>query len=59
VRCSCERGSRESGRHLVAGNAAIWIAGELPDEFVVTISPGPRVVPPDVTDMDGLVTPTS
>jgi hypothetical protein len=45
-------------RHLVAGNAAIWIAGELPDDLTVSLPPGPRTEPPEVRWIDGFVTPT-
>jgi Peptidase M16 inactive domain len=44
--------------HFVAGNAAIWIAGELPDDLLVSLPPGPRTPPPDVAWVDGLATPT-
>ena len=45
-------------RHFVTGNAAIWIAGELPDDLVVLLPPGPRPEPPPVRWIEGLDTPT-
>jgi hypothetical protein len=44
--------------HLVAGNAQIWIAGELPDDLEVDLPPGePSPVPP-LESIPGLKTPT-
>jgi hypothetical protein len=45
-------------QHFVAGNAVIWIAGDLPDDLVVDLPPGPRTPPPTVSFIDGLETPT-
>jgi hypothetical protein len=45
-------------QHLVAGNAAIWIAGDLPDDLTVSLPPGPRTDPPPVRWIDGFETPT-
>ena len=45
-------------KHLVAGNAAIWIAGELPDDLDVILPAGPRVAPPEARSIDGFETPT-
>lgn len=44
--------------NLVAGNAAIWIAGEIPDDLYVALPPGPRRPPPEVRMIPGLETPT-
>jgi zinc protease len=44
--------------HLVAGNAVIWIAGELPDGLLVELAPGPATPLPDTTAVRGLETPT-
>jgi hypothetical protein len=44
--------------NMVAGNAAIWIAGELPDDLLVFLPPGPRRPPPPVGWIPGLETPT-
>ena len=44
--------------HLVAGNAAIWVAGELPDDLAVSLPPGPRKEPPETRWIDGFETPT-
>lgn len=46
-------------RHFVAGNAVIWVAGELPDDLVVDLPPGPRTPPPPIGSIDGLETPTA
>lgn len=46
-------------QHFVAGNAVIWIAGDLPDDLVVDLPPGPRTPPPTVDVIDGLETPTA
>lgn len=45
--------------HLVAGNAVIWIAGQLPDDLEVILPPGPRTPPPEQRWIDGLNTPTA
>jgi hypothetical protein len=44
--------------HFVAGNAAIWIAGEIPDDLEVLLPPGPKQATRDVRLIDGLETPT-
>jgi hypothetical protein len=44
--------------HFVAGNAAIWIAGELPDDLFVSLAPGPRRPPPEIRWIPGFETPT-
>jgi hypothetical protein len=44
--------------HMTAGNAAIWIAGELPDDLLVTLPPGPRHPVPAPAWVPGLATPT-
>lgn len=44
--------------HFVAGNAAIWIAGDLPDDLEVSLPPGPRTPLPEVSWIPGLETPT-
>ena len=44
--------------HLVQGNAAIWIAGPLPDELLIDLPPGPRVPPPALSWIPGFETPT-
>ena len=46
-------------QHFVAGNAVIWIAGDLPDDLIVDLPPGPRTAPPEVAFIDGLQTPTA
>lgn len=43
--------------HFVAENAAIWIAGELPDDLVVSLPPGSRTPPPEVAWIEGFATP--
>ena len=45
--------------NLVDGNAAIWIAGELPDDLVVSLPAGPRRPPPEQRSIEGLATPTA
>jgi zinc protease len=44
--------------HLVTGNAAIWIAGDIPDDLMVWLEPGPRKAPPEQQWIRGLETPT-
>ena len=44
--------------HFVAGNAVIWIAGELPDDLVVSLPPGPRLPPPEIRWIPEFDTPT-
>ncbi len=44
--------------HFVAGNAAIWIAGEIPDDLEVLLPPGPKRATPEIRVIDGLETPT-
>ena len=44
--------------HLVAGNAAIWIAGDLPDDLTVDLPHGPRKPMPEVRWIPGFETPT-
>jgi hypothetical protein len=44
--------------HLVAGNAVIWIAGELPDDLYVSLAPGPATPLPEAIPLKGLNTPT-
>jgi hypothetical protein len=44
--------------NLVAGNAAIWIAGQLPDDLLVDLPPGPRRPMPPIAWVPGLQTPT-
>jgi predicted Zn-dependent peptidase len=44
--------------HFVAGNAAIWIAGELPADLYVSLAPGPRRPPVETTWIPGFDTPT-
>jgi zinc protease len=45
-------------RHLVAGNAAIWIAGELPADLYVDLPAGPPRTPPSLQSIPRLETPT-
>jgi Peptidase M16 inactive domain len=45
-------------QNLVAGNAVIWVAGDLPDDLVVDLAPGPRRPLPPADWIDGLETPT-
>ena len=44
--------------HFVAGNAAIWIAGEIPDDLDVMLPPGPKQATREIRLIDGLETPT-
>jgi hypothetical protein len=44
---------------FVAGNAAIWIAGELPDDLFVSLAPGPRKAPPETRWIPGFETPAA
>jgi hypothetical protein len=44
--------------HLVTGNAAIWIAGELPEDLDLSLPPGPRKPPPEIRWIEGFDTPT-
>ena len=44
--------------HFVSGNAAIWIAGELPDDLLVSLPEGPRKPPPVLPTFRGFETPT-
>jgi hypothetical protein len=46
------------GENFVAGNAAIWIAGDLPDDLEVSLAPGPRRPMPEPRWIAGLETPT-
>ena len=34
-------------RHFVAGNAAIWILGQLPDDLYIALEPGPATLVPE------------
>jgi Peptidase M16 inactive domain len=43
---------------FVTGNAAIWIAGELPDDLTVALLQGPRLDRPAPRWIDGFETPT-
>jgi hypothetical protein len=45
--------------NFTSGNAAIWIAGELPDDLYVTLPPGPRKPPPGIPTFRGFDTPTA
>jgi hypothetical protein len=45
--------------NLVAGNAAIWIAGQIPDDLEVFLPPGPARPPAGIREIDGLETPTA
>jgi zinc protease len=45
------------GRNLVAGNAAILVAGSLPDDLYVALEPGPRIPPPAYAEIEGFQTP--
>lgn len=44
--------------HLVTGNAAIWVAGELPEDLYLSLPPGPPKGPPEMRWIDGFQTPT-
>ncbi len=44
--------------YLVAGNAAIWVAGDLPDDLDIILPAGPRAAPPEARLIDGFETPT-
>jgi hypothetical protein len=46
------------GGHMVAGNAAIWIAGTLPDDLYVALDPGPPTPVPAYEEIPGFETPT-
>jgi hypothetical protein len=46
-------------QHLVAANAVIWVAGDLPEDLVVLLPQGSRAAPPTVAFIDGLETPTA
>ena len=45
------------GQHMVAGNAAIWIAGPLPDDLYVALEPGPPTPLPAYEEIPGFETP--
>jgi hypothetical protein len=47
------------GSNLVAGNAAIWIAGEIPDDLEVFLPPGPARPRRELAEIDGFETPTA
>lgn len=44
--------------HFVAGNAVIWIAGEIPDDLYVSLPPGPATALPEATQLKRVETPT-
>lgn len=46
-------------QHFVAGNAAIWVAGEIPDDLAVILPPGPRTEPVVQRWIDGFETPAA
>lgn len=46
------------GERFVAGNAAIWISGPLPEDLFVELPPGPRRPPPAMTTIPGFEAPT-
>ncbi len=59
LRALDERVLREwVAEHLVAGNAAIWIAGDIPDDLLVSLPPGPRNAPVEMRWIPDLQTPT-
>ena len=46
------------GERFVAGNAAIWISGPLPEDLFVELPPGPHRPPPAMTLIPGFEAPT-
>ncbi|NJD28434.1 MAG: insulinase family protein [Chloroflexi bacterium] len=45
-------------RHFVAGNAAIWILGQLPDDLYIALEPGPATPLPTIETIPGYEGPT-
>ena len=45
-------------KYFVAGNAVIWIAGELPDDLLVSLPPGDRQALSETPRIPGFQTPT-
>jgi hypothetical protein len=45
-------------QHFVAGNAALWIMGQLPDDLYIALEPGPRTPVPEFQTIQGFEGPT-
>jgi hypothetical protein len=45
-------------QHFVAGNAALWVLGQLPDDLYISLEPGPRTPPPALDPIPGFAGPT-
>ncbi len=44
-------------KYFVAGNAVIWIAGDIPDDLLVALPAGDRQAPPETARIPGFQTP--
>jgi hypothetical protein len=45
-------------QHFVAGNAALWILGQLPEDLYVALEPGPRTALPELETIPRFAGPT-